>query len=91
MFADNAARLSQNDEHPLATPKHYHSPPTDRARCPVCHEAVYSRAGIHPQCAVSQYDPVKTKKGGTPPKDVEAVLGADEPVVDPDIVPLATT
>jgi hypothetical protein len=32
-----------------------------RARCPVCHETVYSRAGIHPQCAVRQSDPPKAK------------------------------
>jgi hypothetical protein len=39
------------------TPRHYHSPaPTSsaRTRCPVCREAVYSPAGIHPQCAVRQ-------------------------------------
>ena len=42
------------------TPRYYHTPPvpvSTRARCPVCQEAVYSRAGIHPQCAVRQYDP----------------------------------
>lgn len=31
-------------------------PAADRIRCPVCHLAVYSRAGIHPQCAVRQAD-----------------------------------
>jgi hypothetical protein len=61
----------------------YHTPPTStRARCPVCHEAVYSRAGIHPQCAVKQADPPRPK--GTPPappvppepaKDVPATPG----------------
>ena len=48
------------------TPRYYHTPPppvSTRARCPVCHEAVYSRAGIHPQCAIRQYDPPKSKKG----------------------------
>lgn len=35
--------------------------PPGRVRCPVCHEAVYSRAGIHPQCAVRQADPPKAK------------------------------
>ena len=37
--------------------KYYHTPlkPTStRVRCPVCHEIVYSTAGIHPQCAVKR-------------------------------------
>jgi hypothetical protein len=46
------------------TPKSYqpqNNPATDRVRCPVCHETVYSRAGIHPQCAVRQSDPPRPK------------------------------
>jgi hypothetical protein len=46
------------------TQRHYHAPfPSDttRVRCPVCREAVYSRAGIHPQCAVRQSDPPRSK------------------------------
>jgi hypothetical protein len=34
---------------------YYHTPPkpvSTRACCPVCHQAVYSLAGIHPQCAI---------------------------------------
>jgi hypothetical protein len=46
--------------------KHYHTPLSTRVRCPVCHEAVYSRAGIHPQCAVRQADPPRPK--AKPPK-----------------------
>jgi hypothetical protein len=47
--------------------KHSHAPVAvnpQRKRCPVCHQAVYSLAGIHPQCAMSQSDPprVKAKK-----------------------------
>jgi hypothetical protein len=38
-------------------PKHIHTPQSTRARCPVCHEVVYSRAGIHPQCAVKRSEP----------------------------------
>lgn len=52
------------------THRYYHTPPQPtppRARCPVCHEAVYSPAGIHPQCAVRQSDPPKAKNKG---KDV---------------------
>lgn len=52
------------------TPKYYHTPlkpVSTRARCPVCHEAVYSTAGIHPQCAVKQADPPRPKVK-TPPE-----------------------
>ena len=43
-------------------------------RCPVCHHAVYSRGGIHPQCAVRQSDPPKPKpkpKAQVPPGPAE--------------------
>jgi hypothetical protein len=45
-------------------PGYYHSPAkpvSTRARCPVCKESVYSRTGIHPQCAVKQSEPPKPK------------------------------
>jgi hypothetical protein len=61
-------------------PKHFHTPVSSRVRCPVCHEAVYSRAGIHPQCAVRQSEPPKPKS--KPP----VALGAGDhaaTVVDP--------
>jgi len=49
----------------MMNPKYYYHTPlkpvSTRARCPVCHETVYSRAGIHPQCAVLQADPPKPK------------------------------
>ncbi len=32
-----------------------------RKRCPVCNQAVYSLAGIHPQCAMLQADPPKPR------------------------------
>jgi hypothetical protein len=44
--------------------KYYHTPlkpVSTRVRCPVCHEIVYSTAGIHPQCAVKRADPPKPK------------------------------
>jgi hypothetical protein len=53
-----------NHQAALMNPKHYHTPPkpvSTRVRCPVCHEEVYSLAGIHPQCAVRQADPLKPK------------------------------
>lgn len=43
---------------------HYHTPPkpiSTRVRCPVCHEEVYSHAGIHPQCAARRADPPRPK------------------------------
>ena len=46
-------------------PRSYHrqTPPVDprRRRCPVCQRAVYSPAGIHPQCAERQTDPPRPK------------------------------
>ena len=44
--------------------RYYHTPLktiSSRPSCPVCHESVYSRAGIHPQCAVVQSDPPKLR------------------------------
>jgi len=62
------------------TTRYYHTPPpaaSARVRCPVCHEAVYSRAGIHPQCAVRQSDPPRPKSKG---KDAPGEL---EPGIEP--------
>ena len=45
-------------------PRHYHTPidpESTRVRCPVCQEAVYSLAGIHPQCAIRLSDPPRPK------------------------------
>ncbi len=51
-------------------PKHLHTPVSNRLRCPVCHQAVYSRGGIHPQCAMRQSEPPLPKleplAGGSP-------------------------
>lgn len=43
----------------MINPRNSHSPLPDdrRRRCPVCRQSVYSRAGIHPQCAIKQADP----------------------------------
>ncbi len=57
-------------------PKHIHTPVSNRLRCPVCHQAVYSRGGIHPQCAMRQSEPVIPK---LEPPD-EALVGVDTAV-----------
>jgi hypothetical protein len=64
-------------------PKHFHTPVSTRVRCPVCHEAVYSRAGIHPQCAVRQADPPKpkAKPPGVPGIDPVAPEIVDDPPI----------
>jgi len=70
-------------------PKSYRiltKPISTRVRCPVCHEEVYSRAGIHPQCAVRQSEPprTKTKEPVAPPlaEPVPAALGQAEAAID---------
>ena len=44
-------------------PKYRHAPiiDPDRKRCPVCHQSVYSLAGIHPQCAIKRADALESK------------------------------
>jgi hypothetical protein len=59
--------------------RHYHNPPrpiSTRVRCPVCHEAVYSRANIHPQCAVHLYDP-QAKARRSPGRLMPGIKAAD--------------
>jgi hypothetical protein len=47
----------------LMDKKYYHFPPLpSRPQCPVCKKAVYSRGGVHPQCAMIQADPLRVKK-----------------------------
>ncbi len=56
---------------------HRHTPPLDprRRRCPVCQHAVYSLAGIHPQCAERQADPPRPKGEAkiSPRRDEQAI------------------
>jgi hypothetical protein len=73
---------------------YYHSPPkpvSTRVLCPVCHQAAYSQAGIHPQCAERQADPPKGKgkaKGVEIPVDLSAKEIADA-VVKPPVVAMS--
>lgn len=67
-------------------PKHYYHTPikpiSTRVSCPVCHQAVYSRSGIHPQCAVIQYDPPKSRSK-KPQVLLETTIEApDQPVAE---------
>src|SRR4051794_34363604 len=66
-------------------PKHLHTPLSTRARCPVCHEVVYSRAGIHPQCAVRQSDPPKSKSKAPGAPVLAVPEGAEPHVIDVDV------
>ena len=50
--------------------KYWHVPIPSRPICPVCKKAVYSRAGIHPQCAVSQAESPRPVKPEPPHSEV---------------------
>lgn len=76
--------------------RYYHTPlkaVSSRPTCPVCNESVYSRAGIHPQCAVVQSDPPKLRgkkkadsgevdQAMTPPEQVAAKIVLTPPATD---------
>jgi len=61
-------------------PKHFHTPISTRLRCPVCHQPVYSRGGIHPQCAMRQSEPPIPK-----PEPPSAPVPAE-----PEVIAIAT-
>jgi hypothetical protein len=46
--------------------KYWHVPISTRPVCPVCKKAVYSRAGIHPQCAMNQAESIRPMKPDSP-------------------------
>ncbi len=58
-------------------PRYRHTPIFDsqRKRCPICNQSVYSLAGIHPQCAI------KLDEGPQSRNDPEPVTEAEEPVL----------
>jgi hypothetical protein len=79
-----------SDKANLMPPKHYHTPAvidSPRKRCPVCHQASYSRSGIHPQCAMQQAEPPRSstkKKSATPDTPIAVVSpAADTGEIDP--------
>ncbi|MGO9913731.1 MAG: hypothetical protein ACLQIB_03325 [Isosphaeraceae bacterium] len=61
--------------------KHYHVPLPSRPLCPVCKKAVYSRGGIHPQCAMLREDALNPIKKVLLPAgaSVVAEIGVKEP------------
>ncbi|WP_406699208.1 hypothetical protein V5E97_10060 [Singulisphaera sp. Ch08] len=66
-------------------PKHYHTPITanpPRKRCPICHQSVYSLAGIHPQCAMLQADPPRPRAKKPDSAEPVAVAVVETVVVD---------
>jgi hypothetical protein len=82
------------------TARFYRTPPppaSTRARCPVCGEAVYSRAGIHPQCAVRRADPPRLKSkskgglGGIDPATKASEGSAVDSVLDPPVAEIIST
>ncbi len=56
-------------------PKHFHTPVSTRLRCPICHQPVYSRGGIHPQCAMRQSEPALHE-----PEELVGLVAGDEKV-----------
>jgi len=63
-------------------PKYRHTPIFDpeRKRCPVCHQAVYSLADIHPQCAIKRAVALdsRSKREAASKADPEVAVGALE-------------
>ena len=58
-------------------PKYRHTPTIgpDRKRCEVCNQAVYSLAGIHPQCAIKRAVALEllSKKAATKAYSIETI------------------
>jgi hypothetical protein len=73
-------------ETPMSSTHYYHTQPkpiSTRARCPVCNQAAYSAAGIHPQCAERQADPPRPKdKSKAADLNAGAAGGDDAPSVE---------
>ncbi len=65
-------------------PKYRHTPifDPDRKRCPVCHQRVYSLAGIHPQCAINRAIALQSsiKQAASKSDSAETIKPADQQV-----------
>ena len=68
-------------------PRYRHTPIFDsqRKRCPICNQSVYSLAGIHPQCAI------KLDEGPQSRSNKEPVAEAEAPVLVEALVTQAAT
>jgi hypothetical protein len=68
-------------------PRYRHTPIFDsqRRRCPICNQSVYSLAGIHPQCAI------KLEEGPQSRGKKEAAAEAEAPVLVEVVVAQAAT
>ena len=55
-------------------PRYRHTPIFDsqRKRCPICNQSVYSLAGIHPQCAIKLDEGPQSRSNKEPVAEVEA-------------------
>jgi hypothetical protein len=58
---------------------HRHIPISTRPTCPICKKAVYSRAGIHPQCAMIQSEPLRAEKDTLTAPAVQAAVERRKP------------
>jgi len=55
-------------------PRYRHTPIFDsqRKRCPICNQSVYSLAGIHPQCAIKLDEGPQSRSNKEPAAEAEA-------------------
>ena len=55
-------------------PRYRHTPIYDsqRKRCPICNQSVYSLAGIHPQCAIKLDEGLQSRSNNDPAAEAEA-------------------
>jgi hypothetical protein len=55
-------------------PRYRHTPIFDsqRKRCPICNQSVYSLAGIHPQCAIKLDEGLQSRNNKEPVAEAEA-------------------
>jgi hypothetical protein len=66
-------------------PRYRHTPIFDpeRKRCPVCHQSVYSLAGIHPQCAIKRAEALEllSKRAAAKSDSIEPSESARQQVI----------
>jgi hypothetical protein len=64
-------------------PRYRHTPIFDsqRKRCPICNQSVYSLAGIHPQCAIKLDEGPQSRNNIEPAAEAEAPVVVETPLV----------